>query len=197
MTLLTICKGLALNVGMQVPTVVISSASREWQEAAQLANEAGEELARRVNWGVLQATLSLVGDGTNKIFTVTGSRLNAGIALKTATGIARPLSQAEWDTLTAVVGVPRYFLLKADKLQLWPYLANAATATAVYTTKLWASSGATFLADTDTSLINEDLLLKGLIVRWRRQKGMDYADVEAEYEAALAEFAQFDGRSRL
>jgi len=197
MTLLTICQGLALNVGLESPTAVVTSSLREWAEAVQFANEAGEELARRVDWGVLHATTTLTGDGTNKVFTLTGSRLDAGVTVKTSTGYVRPLTQAEWNTLTATQGTPRYFLLQGAILTLWPYLANAATVSVGYISKSWASSGATFVADTDTALIDEGLLLKGLIVRWRRQKGMDYADQEAEYEAALAQFAQFDGRSRI
>ena len=197
MTLLTICEGLALNVGLEVPTAVVTSSLREWDEAVQFANEAGEELARRVDWGVLHSTATLTGDGTNKVHTLTGSRLDAGVTVKTSTGYVRPLTQAEWNTLTAVSGTPRYFLKQGNSVTLWPYLANAATVTASYISKSWASSGATFLADTDTALIDEGLLLKGLIVRWRRQKGMSYADEEAEYEAALAQFADFDGRSRI
>lgn len=196
MSLLSLCKGLALNVGLQIPNQVTLSPLREMAEAWQFANEAGEELARRADWGVLQGSATLTGDGTNKIFTLADSRLNDGVTVE-APGIVRPLTQGEWNGLTPVVGTPRYFLLQGANITLWPYLATTATATAAYKTKLWASSGATFLADSDTSLIDETLLLKGMIVRWRRQKSMDYADVEAEYEAALQQFADFDSRSRI
>ena len=67
MTLLTIAAALAKNVGLSVPDVVISSPNRQWLEAAQFANETGEELARRVDWGKLQETATLTGDGTAKI----------------------------------------------------------------------------------------------------------------------------------
>ena len=56
---------------------------------------------------------------------------------------------------------------------------------------------AAFTVDTQTSLIDEDLFLKGLIVRWRRQKGMSYQDEEGEYEAALQDFARMDDRGRM
>ena len=49
---------------------------------------------------------------------------------------------------------------------------------------------------TDSPLVDEDLFAKALIVRWRRQKGMSFADEEAEYEAALQDFARFNDRSR-
>ncbi len=199
MTLLTIAQGLARNVGMQVPTSVVGSTMREWQEALQFANETGEELARRVDWGALQQTATLTGDGTNKVHALPAgfSRLNRGVAVRTSSGLLRPLSRAEWGTLTPVQGTPRYFLLEGAEITLFPYLANAATATAYYQSQYWTSAGSdAFTVDTQTSLIDEDLFLKGLIVRWRRQKGMSYQDEEAEYEAALQDFAKFDDRGR-
>jgi hypothetical protein len=88
-------------------------------------------------------------------------------------------------------------LLEGAEITLWPYLANAATATVQFQSKNWTSAGsATFTADDQTSLIDEALFLKGLIVRWRRQKGMAYLDEEAEFEAALADLAKFNDRGR-
>ena len=63
MTLLTIGAALAKNVGMSVPDIMISSPERKWLEAVQFANETGEELARRVDWGQLQDTATLTGTG--------------------------------------------------------------------------------------------------------------------------------------
>ena len=199
MSLLTIAQGLARNVGMQVPTSVVGSTMREWQEALQFANETGEELARRVDWGALQANHTLTGDGTNLTYAMPAgfSRFSKGIAVKVGTSIVRPLSRAEWNSLTPVQGTPRYFLAEGSEVTLWPFLANAATATASYQSDNWTSAGSSaFTVDSQTSLIDEDLFLKGLIARWRRQKGMPYQDEEAEYEAALQDFANFDDRSR-
>ena len=93
--------------------------------------------------------------------------------------------------------MPRYFLLEAETLTLWPYLENGATVTVQYQSLNWCDNGtAAFAADTDSPLVDEDLFAKALIVRWRRQKGMSFADEEAEYEAALQDFARFNDRSR-
>jgi hypothetical protein len=199
LTLLTIAAGLAKNVGLNVPDAVISSPDRQWVEAAQFANETGEELARRVDWGQLQSTATLTGTGAAVAHALPSdfSRMNAGIAITASGAIVRPLTRAEWSNLTPVEGVPRYFLLEGNTVQLWPYLANAATASVQYQSKNWCSAGAEFVADTDTVLVDESLFVKGLVVRWRRQKQMDYADMEAEYEAALADLARFNDRSRL
>ncbi len=179
--------------------MVVLSSVRQWQEALQFANETGEELARRVDWGVLQNSTTLTGTGAAVAHSLPSdfSRLNQGVAVTVGGAIVRPLTRAEWSNLTPVVGTPRYFLLEQNTIQFWPYLANAATATAQYQSTNWCSAGATFMSDTDTSLLDEKLFTKGLIVRWRRQKSMDYADFEAEYESALADFARFDDRSRM
>lgn len=199
MTLLTACQALAKNVGLAVPDAVISSLDREWIEARQFANETGEELARRVDWAELRATQTLTGDGTNLTFTLAAAydHLPATGALVSGTTILRPLSQAEWQTLTAAEGTPRYFLLEKNEITLFPYLATAATVTVNYQSNAFCSAGSAFAADSDTLVIDEDLFTKGLIVRWRRQKGMDYADFEAEYEAALGDIARFSDGARV
>lgn len=199
MTLLTIGAALAKNAGMAVPDIMVLSSDRQWLESVQFANETGEELARRVDWGQLQASTTLTGTGAAVAHSLPSdfARLNQGISIMAGTSIVRPLTRPEWSNLVAVEGTPRYFLLEENTVQFWPFLANAATATAQYQSKNWCSAGAEFMADTDTVLVDEGLFTKGLIVRWRRQKQMDVADFEAEYEAALADFARFNDRSRL
>lgn len=200
MSLLTIAKAAAKNVGLAVPDQVIGGNDRSWSEFTAMADAAGEELARRVDWGQLTQTTTLTGDGTQLAHSLPDgfSRIAQGVGVKTASGIVRPLTRAEWNTLDAVEGTPRYFLLENDTIKLWPHLASAATATVSYQTENWCSNGTgKWVSDDDTSLIDEELFLKCVIVRWRRQKGMDYADYEAEYEAALGDFGQFNDRARL
>lgn len=199
MTLLTIAETLAKNVGMAVPSSVVGNGTRQALEVLQFANETGEELARRVDWGQLHASVTLTGDGTNLVHVLPAgfSRMTPGVAVRFGTTTVRPLTRPEWNTLTAVQGSPRYFLLEGAEVTLYPYLANAATVSVQYQTAYWTSAGATvFAMDTETSLIDEALFAKGLIVRWRRQKGMAYQDEEAEFEAALADYARFNDRAR-
>lgn len=200
MTLQTIANAFALNVGVQKTEQIVSSADRTWQEMLSMSNLVGDELARRADWGDLTTAQTLTGDGTNKVHDLgtAFSRVTPGIGVQVGSTPVRPLTRAEWASLTASEGTPRYFLLEDTGLTLWPYLADGSTATLTGQTKNWCSSGGNvWAADTDTSLIDESLMLLGLIVRWRRQKGMDFADYEAEYEAALSDLAGFDDRSRL
>lgn len=200
MSLLTIAQSLAKSVGLGTPANVIGSGERTWQEVVEHANAAGEELARRVDWGQLTQSATIVGDGTAKTHTLVSGfdRITKGQGVSTSNGPVRPFTQAEWATLTAVEGTPRYFILRDNSILFWPYLGAGLTANVLYQTKNWCSNGtAKWTADDDTSLIDEEIFLKALEVRWRRAKGMDYADHEAEYEAALSSYARNNDRSRL
>lgn len=198
MSLLTIAQNVARSVGIAVPTSIAGSTERSAVVMLSLANETGEELARRVDWGELTESTTLTGDGTNQTYALPAgfSRIVKGVGVRGAGGPVRPLTRAEWGTLTAVEGVPRYFLLEGNDVTLWPYLASGQTATVWFQSKNWTGTASAFAADDDVSLIDEDLFAKGLEVRWRRANGMEYADQEAEFEAAMQDLATFDGRSR-
>lgn len=198
-SLLEMVQAMAKNVGLEIPLQVVGSADRTWVEALDFANRQGEELARRVDWGGLVASSSFTGTGSDDTFELPSSfaRLPRGVAVTSSGAPVRPLTRAEWTGLTAAEGTPRYFLLENRKMRFYPYPASAATVSFTYIHDQWATGGAQFLADTDETVFPSELFIMGLIVRWRRQKGMDYADYEAEYEAALAHYAAFDDRSRL
>lgn len=189
MSLLSIATQAALNVGLPVPSRVIGAPGREWAEMLQMANETGDDLASRVQWGTLTQTALTTGGDMPADF----DRLIDGICVWAGGKIVRSLTLSEWVNLPDATGTPRYFLLQGDHLTLWP----AGTATIVYQSKNWAAGGRRFTSDDQVALIDEDLLAKGLIVRWRRQKGMPYADEEAEFEGALAFHARKNDRGRL
>ncbi len=195
MTLLTIAEAVAKDVGVKVPTAVIGETSRTIVELLEYITKAVEEIVRRVDWGEMTAETTLTGDGTNKTHTITGlHRLIDGPAIVHATtGPVRMIPRAIWDTLTHAEGDPRYALLEGDELRFWPYLANADTVDVSYLTLNWCSNGTgAFAADSDTCLINEDLVAKGAIVIWRRQKGMEHAEQSEDYESELTDLAEFN-----
>lgn len=200
MSLLTICQDLARDVGLDIPDTIMSSAHREWTEARVFSEQAAEEIARRADWGALSKSTTVTGTGANVAHTLPSdlSRIVRGIGVTASGATVRPLTRAEWASLTPTEGAPRYFLLEGQSLTLWPYLASGQTATVYYQSANWSASDLpNWASDSDTALISESLITKALLARWRRQKGMDYADYEAEYEAALAQLAEYDDRSRL
>lgn len=198
MSLLTIYNALALNVGMEQVDQVYLSSKRECVEAVALANLVGEELARRVDFGSLRQTSVLSGGVASYELDPYFSRIIPGVGVTSGGRIVRPLTSSEWESLPSSTGAARYFSLRGRTIEVWPTPTATTSLAVTWQSDAWCSNGTNkWAADSDTSLIDEDLFGKGLIVRWRRQKGMDYADYEAEFEAALENIATFDDRSRL
>lgn len=206
MSFLTIAQNVSFSVGISTPATMLArriEASREFQELYEYINEAGKEIARRVDWGQLTKSATLVGTGANIEFDMPAdySRLVSGVCVLAGANVVRPLSRAEWTNLTPSEGVPRYFLLEDNKIQFFPYLATGSNAVVTYQGVNWATGvdgdAEGFVNDADTGLFPESLMEKATIYRWKRQKGLPYQDRETEYEAALQDFARFNDRSRL
>lgn len=199
MTLLAVAQTLSKDCGFNVPSVVVGSTDRTIVEVLCFANEVGQEIARRADWGKMASDVIVIGTGTSAPITVLATMLKAaeGTAAFTSTGAAiRRLSRSEWPA-TNSEGVPRFFMLEGNEISFWPYLANGATATVRIQSTGWTSAGTdTFTADTQTTLFPEELLSLGLIAKWRRQKGMAYQDQEAAFEAAMGQHASFDNAGR-
>jgi hypothetical protein len=198
MNLLQICQALAKNVGLAVPSSIVGSNDRNAVESLQLANEAGLELAERVDWSALTTTTTFAGTGADTAYAlpVAWMRPTAGGGVRYGTTILRPLTAAEWATTTPAAGAPRYHYISGRTIKFYLYPQVGMTVTARYQSNEWASTGSQFTADDATPLVPADVLVKGLIARWRRQKGMEYQDQEAEYEATLQNYARFEDGGR-
>ena len=90
MSLLTIARGLAQDVGLAVPDQVVGSPKREMIELRSFADATGEELARRADWGQLQASTTLTGDGTQLAHALPAGFSRIAGPFVTTYGIASP-----------------------------------------------------------------------------------------------------------
>lgn len=199
MSLLTIAENVSMSIGMTKPTQITTSTDREHAELLRYITETCIEMTRRVQWGDLTASTVLTGDGTAKIHTLPAAfdRLVSGVCATGDAGIIRPLTQQEWASLTPVQGDPRYFLLRDDTIQFYPYLASGETVTITYQSGYFVGGTAkTFTADSQSPIFDERTVELGTIARWKRQKGQSYQDHEAEYEAMLSQQASADDRGR-
>jgi hypothetical protein len=200
MTLLTIAQDVARNTALDVPATASGSTAREIVNVVQFINDTGLELARRVNWGALRASTTITGTGVNANFALPAYYLkliDGGAVFVGSVAVRGGLSPDEWAALTPIEGTPRFYRLRGSSISFYPFLANAATSSVNYQSTAWASNGTDRLQlDAETSLIPEDLLVKGAIWRQRRHVGQDFADQIAEYEAALADYAAYDARDR-
>lgn len=202
MSLLTICQNAATLLNLPSITSVITSAARTPQEFQVSALQTGQELLRRHDWGGLVKTSVLGALPAD----VPGDfeRLTQGSPVRLGTvPIRGALSDAEMNLKRgAAISSPPRFQLLGRRIDVAP--APATPVTLEYVSAYWVMSAdatpvfrATFVADTDTSLIPEDIILQGLIWRWKRQKGLAYQDELDQFEQAVDYRARADRALRL
>ena len=203
MTLTTLATALATNVGMSIPVGITGQTDRNALEIVQTTQEAADEITRRVDWRALQRQYGINGEPAGLVEAPLPAYFQrvvpgSGVVEGASRASLRPMSAAEWQVITPAPGVPRYYSLAVttslvSSIRFHPYMVSGQTCLLHYYSSAWCSNGTNkWSADDNTALISEDLILKGSIVRWRRRKGMDYADFEAEYEAAMSDAAAFD-----
>lgn len=200
MTFLTIMQTVATNAGIEVTTT--GSNDADHVKLAQFINEAGQELARRVDWGPLRKITTIAGTGAAVDHPLPADldRLAMGMNVSYAGSPVRgSLTPDEWMSLAPIKGAPRYYYLSGSKISFYPYLATGSEVRLQYQSKNWVNNGAkaALTIDTDTSLISEDLIAMGATWRWRRHVGKDFSDYLAEFEAVLVDRAKFDSAVRL
>lgn len=180
-----------------------------------MANEEGEDLASRSSkWSYLlkeatftQAAAALQGTIQGGIvadsdfdYYLNGTMWNRTTDLP----IIGPLTPQEWQARQAfpIAGPGQQFKIEQGKLYFSPNGANATDTIAFhYRTKAWCeSSGGTgqteWLADTDVGRLDEGLMRLGLIWRWKKQKGLEYAEDFNTYERRVLNAIARDGGAK-
>jgi hypothetical protein len=186
MSLITAVNEVADLVSLDRFSAVAGSGTDDAKTMLALAQQAGEEIAHRVDWNkllnVASAPYTLPEDYHRPV---------PGAAIVTALGVfVRPITNTgEWATLRQVGSSQPYFYRSGGTIDIVPASA-AANATLNYVSGNFVVQGSNlrpaFTTDSDSTVFNEDLLVKNMVWRWKRQKGLDYVDDLAEFEAILA-----------
>lgn len=191
------------EVGIAQPSAVISSSDRAIQRLLYLSNREGRDLMRSANWTRLQRLhtftttdsvdeYSLPADYDRLIQDTEWDRNNYE-------PIVGALSPQRWQAIqsgligSGLVG-RRYRIYRSDstvnrtfRLDPTPGSDDAGETLAFeYISNYWsASTGDTaqgpWAVDTDYTLHNEDLHTLGVVIRYKRAVGLDYASEADEY----------------
>lgn len=199
MTYLEIMQAVAKNAGIQPPQS-LSSTDEDQILLGQLINDAGKEIARRVDWGILRKEYAAEGTGTATDFTLPDDfdRLVLGLSVMNGVNTVRgSLTSDEWLSLAPVAGQPRYFYLRGSLISFYPYLKSGDEATVHYQSRIWTDNGTEKLTvQGDEPLVPSALVVAGAVWRFRRHVGKDFADHVAEFEAMLVDLARNDNGVR-
>lgn len=209
MSLLTIISGAdhgaAVLCGLPAPQSVVNSLDPNTRLLLRLAQQEGRELARRHDWQALKVDYTFASTASEQqpAFPADFDRLLPLGELWDRTANLRyagPTDDTTWGRLKGMavtVGVPGYWRLLGGRLYLLPAPPAGHTLALPYISANWAESDSgtpkdSFTADTDRARIPERLIALGVVWRFKRAKGLDYADDMATYEREVERAAARD-----
>jgi hypothetical protein len=205
----TVCK----RTGIPVPAAVVASLDSQVQQLWGLADEVVEDIIDRWSWRDLinEATFTTInGEDQGSIATIAGGGagyrriLNDTIYNRTLhLPLFGPLAPQEWQMQKSVVQTGPFYQYRlrggrllfnpdgiAGHLCAFEYITDRAVLSSL------GDSQTSFLADTDTFILDEKLLVAGLRWKWKEEKGLDYAEDFARYENLGNNYAGRDGTAK-
>jgi hypothetical protein len=194
----------------QKPGTFFGSSGAFEQEIADLINDVARDIARHQDWQALVRIATVTGDGTTTDFALPDDydrMLQNTEAQDLQSWFWGYGSFSDINTFLRFQAMgftpfPGGWIIYGNRLRFSPAPGTGQTATYPYITNQWALAENTnpkseFTADTDSFVLDEDLLTLGLIWRWRDNKGLP-ADGDIElYNSALSERGTKDRGSRI
>lgn len=211
MNVLQIVQTACRRIGILAPSVAVGSSDQQIIQIVGLCEEEGQELASRYAWQALQ---------TEVTFTTVAAQVQTSLAT-TAPGfnyivnntiwnrtlrrpVYGPTSEQDWQQKKAIQlnGPFNSFRIIADVINFYPNPAAGQTCAFEYISANWVNktvgSSPIWTADTDTPKLFDQLIVMGLIWRWKAAKGLDYAEDFSKYERKVMDaMARDAGKSVL
>lgn len=195
LTILQIVQSACKRIGILSPNAAVTATDQQIIQLVALAEEEGQELATRCAWEVLQTETS---------FTTVATQIQTTLAI-TAPGfdyiindtiwnrtlrrpVYGPKSQQDWqqDKANNINGPFNSFRIINDAINFYPNPVAGQSCYFEYQSRNWvkttAGTAETWVADTDTPRIDGQLIVLGVVWRWKAAKGLDYAEDFAKYE---------------
>ena len=207
MSLLTLVKETFKRVGLTAPASAIDSTDENVIRMVSLANEEGESLSERAMWQnlVREATHTTVAaESQGLITTIAGDDFdricNDTFWNRTANRRWYPVSDVDWQSMKArtVTGPVNYFRLRGNALLALPVPTAGETLAFEWVTKNWCESStgtgqSAWAADDDVARLSEVLMLHGMVWRWKKAQGLEYAEDFTQYERMVESAIIRDG----
>ena len=211
MNLLAMVRAACAEFTLPQPSAVVGSTDTTAIQMLSLANSEGRDLARRYGWQALtrEATFTtLAAESQGTLASIIGaSQLLRYIVNETiwnrSTGepVLGPRSGGTWQSYKAQTFTSPFaeYRIRGNELLFLPAPIAGQTCAFEYVSRYWLTDagGSTyrdaFAVDTDVPLVDDELMLAGILWRWRKAKGFDYAEEQLAYERQVADAMARDG----
>ena len=178
MTLLTICQDAAKIIGITAPSAVTSSTDTSVIQLEACVNQEGRAQVRTYTWEIL------IKEGSH---TTVAAESQGAI-----TSIA-----SDWGRFS---NNTNYFRIRGGLLLMSPTPTSGESVKFEYVSKNWVdtSGGSTanadkFSGDSQTTVLEEELIVLGVVWRFLKLKGLPYDMQFMEYKTRMQEYTNQDG----
>lgn len=216
LTLLQIVQEVSRRHGITVPTAVVASQDETIQQLYGLANETVEELNSRYRWVQLVTPYEFNHNDDSDYGALTISGPAADVVdwkayeqrtlwdVTAGLELIGPVPEKDWQAMVNLnISAGRYsFRFYGAKLFIFP--APTVPADVDFRLEYYSSApvldtdGTTvkdrYAADTDTCRLPTQLVIDGLRWRYKKEKGLPYAEDKDTYEMACAQSASDSGQ---
>lgn len=209
MSLLTIVQRFCRRTNLTVPNAVYGTADAQIRQVMALLEEEGNDLSGRGDWNGITQQATHVTTAAEDQGAISSIATNGFRYIKNGTFWNRtlqepvygPLSDRDWQAAKAVTtSGPRYqYRIRGNHLLMDPTPTAGQTLAFEYVSWNWIiDSGGTnysqyFTSDTDEILLPEEIVTVGLRWRWKKEKGMEYAEDFRTYETMVKDALSRDG----
>ena len=212
MTLLTMAKAAADEIGLERPETVINNTDPQVRQVLRAASQECKHLASVYDWEILQKEGSLT----------TAAQESQGVMTTLASDFARfsndtmwnrttsekifgPLTNVQWQRVKADVtsGVTNWFRIRGGTVLFHPNPAASQSVKFEYFSKNWvdlgsgatpaAADGSDFNNDANTIVFDEELVTLGITFRWLQGRGLDFTGAFSNYRERLELIRGQDG----
>lgn len=208
LSLLDIVVRFCERTGIDSPITVMGTGDAQIKQIRALLEEEGKDLAARGDWEsmIYEAThTTIAAENQGAMIDIAPNNFrwikNHTIWNRTTKlPIIGPSDSRDWQAQKALVGTgPRYrYRIRGGALLIDPAPPAGDILAFEYLTKNWilddAGNGREyFLVDPDITVLPGELLLQGLRWRWKKEKGLEYAEDFMTYEKQVKDWLGHDG----
>ena len=211
MSLLSICQDAADRLGIIRPSSVINSTDQQTLRLLGFAQQEGKALARRHAWQVLVKEASFSATATETQSSVLPTDFDRWVDdtfynRTRKRPVYGPLNATDWSFSKAVVATVLIESFRqrgsTTDILITPVPTADDSYYFEYISKNWCQSitdtaQSEWAADTDTGILEEELMTLGVMWRFKSGQGFDYAEEFRNYEIAVTEAIARDGGKRI
>lgn len=204
MSLLSIVSNALGEIGFTAPASIIGNTDQTAVQALALSNKVGNDLVRQYDWEAAKKDVTFSTASDLNVSTKY-SAFSLPSDLKRFSDLTfwddtdrwpllGPASDVEWQTLLGRLnpGGSRYwYRVAGGQFLTFPKATATQTIAYTYISKNWCqSTGGTmqmaWAADTDTGLLDEDMLTRGLVYEFKAAKGLPSQAALDDYNEAIS-----------